>query len=85
MDRLFFEQIKGTPIVSTLPEGPIIDTMEFLMHGIIKRTNKWVEWTRARKKSTGSIGSTGGVALGAAQSNAATSTIAATSTSGGPT
>lgn len=55
------------------------------MHGIIKRTNKWVEQTRARKKRTKSIGSTGGVASGTAQSTAATSTIVATSTSAGPT
>ena len=59
-------EIKGTPIFSTPLVGPIMFTIEVLMHGIIKRTNKWVEWTRARKKRTESIGSIGGVSSGAA-------------------
>ena len=54
-----YEQVKKTPIVSTLPEGPVVNTMEVLMHGIIKRIDKWVEWTRARNKRTGSASSTG--------------------------
>lgn len=80
-----YEQVKKTPIVSTLPKGPIVDTMEVLMRGIIKRTNMWVEWTRARKKRTRSASSTGGVASKKAQSTAATSTIVATSTLADPT
>ena len=61
-----YEQVKKTPIVSTLPKGPIVDTMEVLMCGIIKRIDKWVEWTRERKKRMGSTSSTSGVPFGVA-------------------
>lgn len=45
MYPLSYRLIKGTPIMSTPPTGPIINTMEVLMHGVIKRIEKWVEWT----------------------------------------
>lgn len=80
-----YEKVKKTRILSTLSEGPIVDTVEFLMRGIIKRIEKWVEWTRARKKRTRSASSTGGVASKTTQSIVATSMTVATSTLVGPT
>ena len=69
-----YEKIKGTPILSTPSTDLVIDTMEVLMRGIIKRIDKWVEWTRARKNRTGTATSTDGVSTGAAQSAHATTT-----------
>ncbi len=61
-----YEQIKKTHIVSTLPKGPIVDTMEILLCAIIKRKEKLMEWTRVRKKRTKNESSIGGVASGIA-------------------
>ncbi len=40
-----YDNIKNTPIISTPLVDPVINTMEVLMLGIIKRREKWVEWT----------------------------------------
>lgn len=80
-----YEKIKDTPIVSTLPDGPIIDIMEVLMNGIIKRKEKWVEWTGARRNRTRATSSSSRVASWKTQSLAVTSTTVARSTLVGPT
>ena len=41
-----YGNIKDTPIVSIPFDVLVIDIMELLMDGIIKRKDKWVEWTR---------------------------------------
>ena len=55
------------------------------MCGIIKRMEKWVEWTRVRNKIIRSVSSTSGVASKIAQSIASTSMIVANSTLSCPT
>lgn len=47
-----YEKIKGMPILSSPPEGPVIEKMEVLMWDIIKRIEKWVEWIQVSKNIT---------------------------------
>ena len=64
---------------------PTVDKMEILMAGIIKRTDKWVEWTRVRKKWTRAIGTSARVSSEAQTTSTTTSTTTTTtSTSMGP-
>ena len=56
-----YKKIKDTLVLSTPNIDPINDTMEVLMQGIIKRINKWVEWTQVKKTRTGSTNSMSGV------------------------
>ena len=64
--------------MSTIGTLGRVDTMEVLMHGIIKRMNKWVEWTREKIKRRGVVGSSTCVSGGAQTTSAPTSTTMAT-------
>ena len=51
----YLNEVKNTPIDSTPPLGPTDSNLEVLTIGVIKRIDKWVEWTRAwRKRTSGS-------------------------------
>lgn len=70
-----YEKIKNTPILSTPPIEPGMDTMEALMRGIIKIIEEWVEWTNVIKKRTGATSSIDGVSRRASQLAAAMTTM----------
>jgi hypothetical protein len=80
-----YDQIKVLPISSSPPIGPVIDSLELLMRSIIKRTDKWMEWTRARRKRTIDTGSSRGATSGAEQTTPAATSSVATLVLTGPT
>lgn len=72
------KEIKDTLIVSTPLESPTYDKMKILMDEIFKRTNKWVEWIRARRKRIGATGSSKNISRGAQMASTPTSTTLVT-------
>lgn len=85
MNPSSYEQVKVTPITSSPPTGPLIDSLEILMRGIITRTDKWLEWTRERRRMIVGWGLFGGTTSSPAQSTSAATSSIAPSTSTGET